>query len=199
MNVFPNVSPMHCVSLCLFALAPVTMLADPLAPQEAQSILRQAQQASREAGSFKEVKTEKTKLGARTITIYTLRPADGPKSSRTETVTTIDGHPERTQTSVSLTTAEGNVQLFKHHALIDEAQNRVIETTTYNAAGKMLAKEQPGAVERIPDLSPEIFVIPPGLEVVRATGFIELIRLRHKIQKEERDAEKTPPATPAGP
>jgi hypothetical protein len=182
--------------VCLFALAPAVLFADTLSPQEAHSILRQAQQASRDVGSFKEVKTEKTKLGARTITIYTLRPADGPKSSRTETVTTIDGHPERTQTSVSLTTAEGNVQLFKHHALIDEAQNRVIETTTYNAAGKMLAKEQPGAVERIPDLSPEIFVIPPGLEVVRATGFIELIRLRHQPAPEPTPFDQSVPPRP---
>jgi hypothetical protein len=313
---------------CLLALAPAALIADTLSPQEAHSILRQAQQAGREIGSFKEVKTEKTKKGWRTITIYTLRPADGPTCSRTETVTTVDGHPERTQTGVTLTTAEGNVQLFKHHALlfalqfdrakiqaeaqrqlpgeanegaprvadeppqkeadrefqdrlltaavrigphaiisgerfeqdgqrrvrivssfdeegqkqmkklaedqwaemkkeipwalrllatpimaakggvaamlpvkteylIDEGQNRVIETTTYNGAGKMLAKKRPGAAERIPDLPPETFTIPAGFEVIRATGFIDLARLQLKIRNEERDAEKTSPVAPA--
>ena len=82
--------------------------------------------------------------------------------------------------------------------LIDEEQIRMIETTTYNAAGKMLAKKRPGASERIPDLPPETFAIPAGLEVVRASSFFELIRLELKIRKEERDAEKTPPAAPPG-
>ena len=316
--------------VCLFALAPAVLFADTLSPQEAHSILRQAQQASREEGSFKEVKTEKTKYGTATVTTYTLLRPDGARFSRMERVTTVDGHPERTQTSVSLTTADGNVQLFKHHALlfaptfgrqkvpaelqqqppneatdetpgvaeepsqkeadsefqnrlliaavrigthaiisgerfvqdgqrrvrivssfdeegqkqmkklaedqwaemkkeipwamrllmtpllaakgglaamlpakteylIDEEQNRVVETTTYNAAGKVLAKKRPEAAERIPDLSPEIFVIPPGLEVVRANGMFELFRLQLKIRKEERDAEKKPPVAPAAP
>jgi hypothetical protein len=315
--------------LCLLALVPAVLFADPLSPPEAQSILRQAQQASREVGSFQEVKTEKTKYGTATVTTYTLIRPDGTRCSRTETVTTVDGHPERTQTSVSLTTAEGPVQLFKHHALlfalkfdrakilaeakrpqpneadegtprvaeepakketdgelqdrlltaavriaphatisgerfvqdgrrrvrvvssfdeegqkqmkklaedqwaemkkeipwalrllvtpvlaakggiaamlpakieylIDEEQTRMIETTTYNAAGKMLAKKRPGASERIPDLPPETFAIPAGLEVVRASSFFELIRLELKIRKEERDNAKTPPAAPAG-
>jgi hypothetical protein len=268
---------MHTFLFCLLALAPAVSFADTLSPQEAHSILRQAQQASREEGSFKEVKTEKTQYGTATVTTYTLLRPDGARFSRTERVTTVDGHPERTQTSVSLTTADGNVQLFKHHALLfaptfgrkkvptegprqppsngndgmpgvaeepsqkeadsefqdrlltaavriaphatisgerfvqdgwrrvrivssfDEEQNRVIETTTFNAAGKMLAKKRPEAAERIPDLSPEIFTIPAGLEVVRANGMFELFRLQLKIRKEERDAEKKLPVTPAGP
>jgi len=316
--------------LCLLALAPAVVLADSLTPEEAHAILRQAQQASREIGSFKEVKTKKTKYGTATITTYTLIRPDGTRVSRSERVTTVDGHPERTQTSVSLANAEGNVTLFKHHALlfalkfdrakipaelqrpapseatdetpgvaeeppqkqadrefqnrlltaavrigphaifsgerfvqdgrrrvrivssfdeegqkqmkklvedqwaemkkeipwairllitpilaakggvsgmlptkteylIDEEQNRVIETTTYNAAGRMLAKKQPGTSERIPDLPPETFAIPAGLEVVRASSFFESVRLEFKIRKEERDAEKTAPAAPAAP
>jgi len=104
--------------VCLFALAPVVSFADTLSPPEAHSILLHAQQASREVGSFKEVKTEKTKYGTATVTTYTLLRPDGARFSRMERVTTVDGHPERTQTSVSLTTADGNVQLFKHHALL---------------------------------------------------------------------------------
>jgi hypothetical protein len=59
-------------------------------------------------------------------------------------------------------------------------------------------KKRPGASERLPDLPPETFAIPAGLEVVRASSFFELIRIELKIRKEERDAEKTSPAAPAG-
>jgi hypothetical protein len=314
--------------LCLLVLTPAGLFADPLSPQEAYSILRQAQQASREIGSFKEVKTEKTKYGSRTVTIYTLRQADGTRFSRTETVTTVDGHPERTQTKVRITTPEGNWQLFKRHALlfafkvdpgkvfeevrrqqqedagakspetpanpspadasnafqdrlltsavklgqhattsgerfeengrrfvrvvssfdeegqkqmtklaeeqwaemkkeipwavrllvtpilavkggvasmlpvrtehlIDEEQSRVLETTTFNGAGKMLAKSRPSVAERIPALSPEIFAIPPGLEIVRAASMGELLRLTLKIEKEEKAADKAALSVPA--
>jgi len=315
--------------LCLLVLAPAALLADALSPQEARSILRQAQQAGREVGSFKEVKTEKTKYGLRTVTLYTLHPAGGPKSSRTETVTTFDGHPERTKTGVTITTSEGFYRLFKHHALldafkldrekvlagvrrqqlgdsdgelpaatakpsdqeigndfqdrvlsvavklaahmtisgerfeegglrrvrvvtsfdeegqqqmkklaedqlaemkkelpwalrllvtpilaakggitsflpvrtedlIDEGQLRVIETTTYNASGKVIKKLQPGKAERIADLPPEFFAVPPDLEIVRAKSLGELLRLPRKIEQEEKNAEKAVPAAPTG-
>ena len=315
--------------LCLFALAPAALLADVLSPEEARSILRQAQQASREVGSFKEVKTEKTKYGLRTVTIYTLHPAGGPKYSRTETVTTVDDHPEQTKTSVTITTSEGFYRLFKHHALlyafkldrekalaevrrqqlgdsngeppaatakpsdqeigndfqdrvlsvavkiathmtisgerfeaggqrrvrvvtsfdeegqrqmkklaedqlaemkkqlpwalrllvtpilaakggvasflpvrtedlIDEGQLRVIETTSYNASGKVIKKLQPGKAERIADLPPEFFAVPPDLEIVRAKSLGELLRLPRKIEREEKAADKAAPMAPAG-
>jgi hypothetical protein len=138
--------------LCLLALAPAVVLADSLTPEEAHAILRQAQQASREIGSFKEVKTKKTKYGTATITTYTLIRPDGTRVSRSERVTTVDGHPERTQTSVSLANAEGNVTLFKHHALLfalkfDRAK---IPAELQRPAPSEATDETPGVAEEPP-------------------------------------------------
>ncbi len=119
--------------LLISCIVSLTSRAEPVGPDEARALLRQAQYGGSEPGSYRRQNVTKTKTGTRTTTTLTRRDPGKPLQSRTETVTTVDGHPERTRTTLTIINGDGMWQVYGNKAmlmpqLLDAA--KVIERVT---------------------------------------------------------------------
>lgn len=103
--------------LLLIAGLPFTAEATTLESKEARELCEGVGKSERQPGSYRFQTVKKTKNGSTTKTILTTRTKEGKTFSRDESVTTVDGHPQETQTRVKLKNEEGEWRLFGRRAL----------------------------------------------------------------------------------
>ncbi len=102
----------------LVGLATLSGRAEPMSTIDAQQLLRQAQTSGAVPGSFRAETTRKTKLSTITTTTLTRRGTAGPVFFRTESVTVLDRHPERTTKHVTIVNADGRWRIVGHTAVL---------------------------------------------------------------------------------
>lgn len=114
-----RLSPFACVRLVGGFLASVASVhAQPLAPAEALSALRAAEKAAAQPGTFRTQSTQTLKHGTVSTTRITQRAPDGNAFARVERITTVNEHPDRTRTRLTLTNLDGTWEIIGQHAVL---------------------------------------------------------------------------------
>lgn len=88
--------------------------------------------------------------------------------------------------AVMLTKDTADFLPAREEYVVDTDSVKLVETRAFNRTGKLIRSDIVETPERIPDLPPEMFRLPPDAERLRPATFAEAIELMQKLEKKTR-------------
>lgn len=114
----PLASALIAVLTLGFSTLALPLRAEPIPAEEAKLLLRRAQEASTEPGSYRTQTVSKTDKGTTTVTTLSSYAPGRPAYLRTETVIVQHGPPSKTVTRLTIRNAEGRWQFYGNKAVL---------------------------------------------------------------------------------